>query len=96
MHTGILASDDGARAGPRRPGRLGQAGCGSGLLCPANVGTAQAITDYVELNVEAEALGFVSNVTVNIPSAAGTRCGDVEMLQTCVAPRTLDCAWVRA
>src|SRR4029450_12280511 len=35
-----------------------------GLLCTADVDTTQAIRDHVELNVEAEALGFVSSFLV--------------------------------
>ena len=35
-----------------------------GLLCTADVDTAEAINAYVEFNVEAEALGFVSTFLV--------------------------------
>jgi alkanesulfonate monooxygenase SsuD/methylene tetrahydromethanopterin reductase-like flavin-dependent oxidoreductase (luciferase family) len=59
-----------------------------GLLCTANVDTAQAITDYVELNVEAEALGFVSTFLVEHHFSGWNQVAATLMLQTCVATRT--------
>jgi hypothetical protein len=47
-----------------RDGRLTGDGMRFGLLCSANVDTSQAVRDYVEFNVEAEALGFVSTFLV--------------------------------
>lgn len=59
-----------------------------GLLCSANVDTTQAITDYVELNVEAEALGFVSTFLVEHHFSGWNQVAATLMLQTCVATRT--------
>ena len=59
-----------------------------GLLCTANVDTAQAITDYVELNVEAEALGFVSTFLVEHHFSGWNQVAATLMLQTCVVTRT--------
>jgi alkanesulfonate monooxygenase SsuD/methylene tetrahydromethanopterin reductase-like flavin-dependent oxidoreductase (luciferase family) len=59
-----------------------------GLLCTTNVDTAQAITDHVELNVEAEALGFVSTFLVEHHFSGWNQVAATLMLQTCVATRT--------
>jgi alkanesulfonate monooxygenase SsuD/methylene tetrahydromethanopterin reductase-like flavin-dependent oxidoreductase (luciferase family) len=59
-----------------------------GLLCSATVDTTQAITDHVELNVEAEALGFVSTFLVEHHFSGWNQVAATLMLQTCVATRT--------
>jgi alkanesulfonate monooxygenase SsuD/methylene tetrahydromethanopterin reductase-like flavin-dependent oxidoreductase (luciferase family) len=59
-----------------------------GLLCTADVGTAQAINDYVEFNVEAEALGFMSTFLVEHHFSGWNQVAATLMLQTCVATRT--------
>jgi alkanesulfonate monooxygenase SsuD/methylene tetrahydromethanopterin reductase-like flavin-dependent oxidoreductase (luciferase family) len=59
-----------------------------GLLCTAEVGTAQAINDYVELNVEAEDLGFVSTFLVEHHFSGWNQVAATLMLQACVATRT--------
>ena len=59
-----------------------------GLLCTADAGTAQAINDYVELNVEAEDLGFVSTFLVEHHFSGWNQVAATLMLQTCVATRT--------
>lgn len=59
-----------------------------GLLCTADVDTAQAISDYVEFNVEAEALGFVSSFLVEHHFSGWNQVAATLMLQTCVATRT--------
>jgi alkanesulfonate monooxygenase SsuD/methylene tetrahydromethanopterin reductase-like flavin-dependent oxidoreductase (luciferase family) len=70
------------------PASSGTDGMRFGLLCTANVDTAQAITDYVELNVEAEALGFVSTFLVEHHFSGWNQVAATLMLQTCVAPLT--------
>jgi alkanesulfonate monooxygenase SsuD/methylene tetrahydromethanopterin reductase-like flavin-dependent oxidoreductase (luciferase family) len=59
-----------------------------GLLCTADVDTMQAIRDYVELNVEAEALGFESSFLVEHHFSGWNQVAATLMLQTCVATRT--------
>src|SRR5262245_30104426 len=59
-----------------------------GLLCTADVDTAQAIRDYVELNVAAEALGFESSFLVEHHFSGWNQVAATLMLQTCVATRT--------
>ena len=59
-----------------------------GLLCTANVDTAQSISDYVEFNVEAEALGFASSFLVEHHFSGWNQVAATLMLQTCVATRT--------
>src|SRR5262245_32602363 len=59
-----------------------------GLLCTADVDTARSIRDYVELNVEAEALGFVSSFLVEHHFSGWNQVAATLMLQTCVATRT--------
>src|SRR4029450_5216907 len=59
-----------------------------GLLCTADVATTQAIREYVELNVEAEALGFVSSFLVEHHFSGWNQVAATLMLQTCVATRT--------
>jgi alkanesulfonate monooxygenase SsuD/methylene tetrahydromethanopterin reductase-like flavin-dependent oxidoreductase (luciferase family) len=59
-----------------------------GLLCTANVESSRAIRDYVELNVEAEALGFVSTFLVEHHFSGWNQVAATLMLQTCVATRT--------
>ena len=59
-----------------------------GLLCTANVDTSQAVRDYVEFNVEAEALGFVSTFLVEHHFSGWNQVAATLMLQTCVASRT--------
>ena len=59
-----------------------------GLLCTADVATAQAINDYVEFNVEAEALGFTSTFLVEHHFSGWNQVAATLMLQTCVATRT--------
>lgn len=59
-----------------------------GLLCTANVDTAQAISDYVEFNIEAESLGFVSTFLVEHHFSGWNQVAATLMLQTCVATRT--------
>ncbi len=59
-----------------------------GLLCTADVDTTQAIRDYVELNVEAEALGLVSTFLVEHHFSGWNQVAATLMLQTCVATRT--------
>lgn len=59
-----------------------------GLLCTADVDTAQAIGDYVDFNVEAEALGFVSTFLVEHHFSGWNQVAATLMLQTCVAART--------
>ena len=50
--------------------------------------TAQSISDYVEFNVEAEALGFVSTFLVEHHFSGWNQVAATLMLQTCVATRT--------
>src|SRR5213079_2177670 len=52
------------------------------------VDTAQAISDYVEFNVEAEELGFVSTFLVEHHFSGWNQVAATLMLQTCVATRT--------
>jgi alkanesulfonate monooxygenase SsuD/methylene tetrahydromethanopterin reductase-like flavin-dependent oxidoreductase (luciferase family) len=59
-----------------------------GLLCTADVDTAQAINDFVEFNVEAEALGFVATFLVEHHFSGWNQVAATLMLQTCVATRT--------
>ena len=59
-----------------------------GLLCTANVDSAQAISDYVDFNIEAEALGFVSSFLVEHHFSGWNQVAATLMLQTCVATRT--------
>jgi alkanesulfonate monooxygenase SsuD/methylene tetrahydromethanopterin reductase-like flavin-dependent oxidoreductase (luciferase family) len=59
-----------------------------GLLCTADVTSSQAIRDYVEFNVEAEALGFVSTFLVEHHFSGWNQVAATLMLQTCVATRT--------
>lgn len=59
-----------------------------GLLCTANVDTSQAIRDYVEFNVEAEALGFASTFLVEHHFSGFNQVAATLMLQTLVAART--------
>jgi len=59
-----------------------------GLLCTANVGSSRAIRDYVELNVEAEASGFVSTFLVEHHFSGWNQVAATLMLQTCAATRT--------
>jgi alkanesulfonate monooxygenase SsuD/methylene tetrahydromethanopterin reductase-like flavin-dependent oxidoreductase (luciferase family) len=59
-----------------------------GLLCTASVGSSEAIRDYVELNVEAEALGFVSTFLVEHHFSGWNQVAATLMLQACVATRT--------
>jgi alkanesulfonate monooxygenase SsuD/methylene tetrahydromethanopterin reductase-like flavin-dependent oxidoreductase (luciferase family) len=59
-----------------------------GLLCTANVGSSRAIRDYVELNVEAEASGFVSTFLVEHHFSGWNQVAATLLLQTCVAMRT--------
>ncbi len=59
-----------------------------GLLCTADVDTAQAISKFVEFNVEAEALGFVSSFLVEHHFSGWNQVAATLMLQTCVAGRT--------
>lgn len=59
-----------------------------GLLCTANVETARSISDYVDFNVEAEALGFVSSFLVEHHFSGWNQVAATLMLQTCVATRT--------
>jgi alkanesulfonate monooxygenase SsuD/methylene tetrahydromethanopterin reductase-like flavin-dependent oxidoreductase (luciferase family) len=54
----------------------------------ADVDTTQAIRDYVELNVEAEALGFESSFLVEHHFSGWNQVAATLMLQTCVATRT--------
>jgi hypothetical protein len=71
-----------------RDGRLSVDGMRFGLLCTANVDTSQAVRDYVEFNVEAEALGFVSTFLVEHHFSGWNQVAATLMLQTCVACRT--------
>lgn len=71
-----------------RDGRLRVGGMRFGLLCTANVESSRAIRDYVELNVEAEALGFVSTFLVEHHFSGWNQVAATLMLQTCVATRT--------
>jgi alkanesulfonate monooxygenase SsuD/methylene tetrahydromethanopterin reductase-like flavin-dependent oxidoreductase (luciferase family) len=59
-----------------------------GFLCTANVDTAHGISDYVEFNVEAEALGFTSSFLVEHHFSGWNQVAATLMLQTCVAVRT--------
>ena len=59
-----------------------------GLLCTADVDTTQAIRDHVELNVEAEALGFESSFLVEHHFSGWNQVAATLMVQTCVAVRT--------
>ena len=59
-----------------------------GLLCTADVDTTQAIRDHVELNVEAEASGFVSSFLVEHHFSGWNQVAATLMLQTCVATGT--------
>lgn len=59
-----------------------------GLLCTANVDTSQAVRDYVEFNVEAEALGFASTFLVEHHFSGFNQVAATLMLQTLVASRT--------
>jgi alkanesulfonate monooxygenase SsuD/methylene tetrahydromethanopterin reductase-like flavin-dependent oxidoreductase (luciferase family) len=59
-----------------------------GLLCTADVDTTQAIRDHVELNVEAEALGFVSSFLVEHHFSGWNQVAATLMVQTCVATAT--------
>jgi alkanesulfonate monooxygenase SsuD/methylene tetrahydromethanopterin reductase-like flavin-dependent oxidoreductase (luciferase family) len=59
-----------------------------GLLCTANVDTADAINDYVAFNVEAEALGFTSSFLVEHHFSGWNQVAATLLLQTCVAVRT--------
>jgi alkanesulfonate monooxygenase SsuD/methylene tetrahydromethanopterin reductase-like flavin-dependent oxidoreductase (luciferase family) len=59
-----------------------------GLLCTADVDTADAIRGYVELNVEAEALGLCSTFLVEHHFSGWNQVAATLMLQTLVATRT--------
>jgi alkanesulfonate monooxygenase SsuD/methylene tetrahydromethanopterin reductase-like flavin-dependent oxidoreductase (luciferase family) len=59
-----------------------------GLLCTADVDASKAIRDYVEFNVEAEALGFMSTFLVEHHFSGWNQVTATLMLQTCVAMRT--------
>jgi alkanesulfonate monooxygenase SsuD/methylene tetrahydromethanopterin reductase-like flavin-dependent oxidoreductase (luciferase family) len=59
-----------------------------GLLCTADVDTAEAIRGYVELNVEAEALGLRSTFLVEHHFSGWNQVAATLMLQTLVAART--------
>ena len=59
-----------------------------GLLCTASVDSAQSVIDYVNFNVEAEALGFVSSFLVEHHFSGWNQVAATLMLQTCVATRT--------
>jgi alkanesulfonate monooxygenase SsuD/methylene tetrahydromethanopterin reductase-like flavin-dependent oxidoreductase (luciferase family) len=59
-----------------------------GLLCTADVDTAQSINDYVDFNVEAEALGFASAFLVEHHFSGWNQVAATLLLQTCVATRT--------
>jgi len=59
-----------------------------GLLCTADVDTTQAIRDHVELNVEAEALGFVSSFLVEHHFSGWNQVAATLLVQTCVATAT--------
>jgi alkanesulfonate monooxygenase SsuD/methylene tetrahydromethanopterin reductase-like flavin-dependent oxidoreductase (luciferase family) len=59
-----------------------------GLLCTASVGSSEAIRDHVELNVEAEALGYVSTFLVEHHFSGWNQVAATLMLQACVATRT--------
>lgn len=59
-----------------------------GLLCTADVGTTQAINDYVDFSVEAESLGFESTFLVEHHFSGWNQVAATLMLQTCVATRT--------
>ena len=59
-----------------------------GLLCTASVGTSQAVRDYVDFNLEAEALGFASTFLVEHHFSGFNQVAATLMLQTLVASRT--------
>jgi alkanesulfonate monooxygenase SsuD/methylene tetrahydromethanopterin reductase-like flavin-dependent oxidoreductase (luciferase family) len=59
-----------------------------GLLCSTDVDTSRAIRGYVELNVEAEALGFESTFLVEHHFSGWNQVAATLMLQACVATRT--------
>jgi alkanesulfonate monooxygenase SsuD/methylene tetrahydromethanopterin reductase-like flavin-dependent oxidoreductase (luciferase family) len=59
-----------------------------GLLCSTDVDTSRAIRGYVEMNVEAEALGFVSTFLVEHHFSGWNQVASTLMLQACVAGRT--------
>jgi alkanesulfonate monooxygenase SsuD/methylene tetrahydromethanopterin reductase-like flavin-dependent oxidoreductase (luciferase family) len=59
-----------------------------GLLCTASVDTSEAIRNYVELNVEAEALGFESTFLVEHHFSGWNQVAATLLLQTLVASRT--------
>ena len=67
-----------------------------GLLCSANVDTAQAINDYVELNVEAEALGFVSTFLVEHHFSGWNQVAATLMLQRALPHAHRRCVWAPA
>ncbi len=77
-------------AGVRRrsPGRWHTGRMRLGLLCTANVDSSQAVRDYVEFNVEAEALGFSSTFLVEHHFSGFNQVAATLMLQTLVASRT--------
>src|SRR5579862_1876051 len=59
-----------------------------GLLCTANIDSSQAVRDYVEFNVEAEALGFTSTFLVEHHFSGFNQVAAALMLQALVASRT--------
>jgi len=59
-----------------------------GLLHTTQADTAQAIRDHVELNVEAESLGFTSAFLVEHHFSGWNQVSATLLLQTCVALRT--------
>jgi alkanesulfonate monooxygenase SsuD/methylene tetrahydromethanopterin reductase-like flavin-dependent oxidoreductase (luciferase family) len=59
-----------------------------GLLCTTDVDTSRAIRGYVELNVEAEALGFESTFLVEHHFSGWNQVAATLMVQACVATRT--------
>lgn len=59
-----------------------------GLLHTTQADTAQAIRDHIELNVEAESLGFVSAFLVEHHFSGWNQVSATLMIQACVALRT--------
>ena len=59
-----------------------------GLLCTADVDSSASVHRFVEFNVEAEAMGFVSTFLVEHHFSGWNQVAATLMLQTCVATRT--------
>ena len=84
---GSASRGGGDEAGDAMASR-GAGGMRFGLLCTASVDTARSISDYVDFNVAAEALGFVSSFLVEHHFSGWNQVAATLLLQTCVATRT--------